>query len=88
MKILACILHKNVHFQLKEVEEYMRYRKLPPDLKLRVHEYYNQRYHGQFFNEECILQELSHSLNEVIEYGVICNKFLIISMFSCDYRTL
>jgi len=51
--------------QLKQVEEYMRYRKLPIDLKYRVHEYYYQRYHGQLFDEEAILGELSHALTEV-----------------------
>ena len=45
----------------------MRYRKLPTDLKCRVHEYYYQRYHGHFFDEEAILGELSHALSEVGE---------------------
>ena len=43
----------------------MRYRKLPHDIKLRVHEYYFQRYHGQLFDEEAILLELSQALKEV-----------------------
>ena len=45
----------------------MRYRKLPTDLKCRVHEYYYQRYHGHLFDEETILGELSHALSEVGE---------------------
>ena len=45
----------------------MRYRKLPTDLKCRVHEYYYQRYHGHFFDEDAILGELSHALSEVGE---------------------
>ena len=51
--------------QLKQVEEYMRYRKLPSPLKLKVHDYYYHRYHGHLFNEEQILKELSHALKEV-----------------------
>ena len=43
----------------------MRYRKLPIDMKHCVHEYYYQRYHGQLFDEEAILAELSHSIREV-----------------------
>ena len=51
--------------QLKQVEEYMRYRKLPCELKRRVHEYYYQKYHGQLFDEEAILKELSLVITEV-----------------------
>ena len=51
--------------QLKQVEEYMRYRKLPGKLKRRVHEYYYQRYHGQLFSEERIIKDLSQTLREV-----------------------
>ena len=43
----------------------MRYRKLPVSLKRRVHEYYYQRYHGQMFSEEKIINDLSHALREV-----------------------
>ena len=51
--------------QLRQVEEYMRYRKLPSPLKLKVHDYYYQRYRGHLFDEEQILKELSHALSEV-----------------------
>lgn len=43
----------------------MRYRRLPMNLRQQVHEYYYQKYHGQLFNEEGILTELSHPLREV-----------------------
>ena len=43
----------------------MRYRKLPSPLKLKVHDYYYQRYRGHLFDEEQILSELSHALKEV-----------------------
>ena len=54
-----------MHFhvlQLEQVEEYARYRKLPIALKQKVYEYYYQRYHGHMFNEQAILNELSHPL--------------------------
>ena len=51
--------------QVNQVDEYMRYRKLPQELKQRVHEYYYHRYRGQLFNEEAILKELSFPLEEV-----------------------
>ena len=44
----------------------MRYRKLPSPLKLKVHDYYYQRYRGHLFDEEQILKELSHALKEVV----------------------
>ena len=59
---VSCFLD---YMQLRQVEEYMRYRKLPIDLKYRVQEYYYQRYHGQLFDEKAILGELSHALTEV-----------------------
>ena len=48
--------------QLSQVEEYMRYRKLPQDIRKRVQEFYEHRYRKKFFNEELILQELSVGL--------------------------
>ena len=54
--------------QLEQVEEYARYRKLPLAMKQKVYEYYYQRYHGHMFNEQDILNELSHPLMVV---GVI-----------------
>ena len=51
--------------QLSQVEEYMRYRKLPQDIRQRVQEFYEHRYRKKFFNEEMIMQELSAGLREV-----------------------
>ncbi len=42
----------------------MRYRKLPRYIKQKVHEYYYQRYHGQLFNEQAILMELSQAIRQ------------------------
>ncbi|XP_067130647.1 potassium/sodium hyperpolarization-activated cyclic nucleotide-gated channel 2 isoform X1 [Centruroides vittatus] len=56
--------------KLKQVEEYMTYRKLPRDLKQRITDYFEHRYQGKFFDEEMILGELSERLREdVINYN-------------------
>jgi hypothetical protein len=56
--------------QVKQVEEYMAYRKLPRDMRTRITEYFEHRYQGKFFDEECILGELSEKLREdVINYN-------------------
>lgn len=52
-------------FQLKQVEEYMAYRKLHRDLRTRITDYFEHRYQGKFFDEEMILGELSERLREV-----------------------
>src|SRR6218665_1361879 len=38
--------------QLKQVEEYMAYRKLPRDLRVRIGDYFEHRFQGKFFNED------------------------------------
>jgi hypothetical protein len=53
------------YYQLKQVEEYMAYRKLPRELRLRIADYFEHRYQGKFFNEDTILDELSERLREV-----------------------
>ncbi|XP_047736533.1 potassium/sodium hyperpolarization-activated cyclic nucleotide-gated channel 3-like [Hyalella azteca] len=50
--------------RLKQVEEYMAYRKLPRELRSRITEYFEHRYQGKFFDEEMILGELSEKLRE------------------------
>ncbi|KAG0723922.1 Potassium/sodium hyperpolarization-activated cyclic nucleotide-gated channel 4 [Chionoecetes opilio] len=50
--------------KLKQVEEYMAYRKLPRELRTRITEYFEHRYQGKFFDEEMILGELSEKLRE------------------------
>ncbi|XP_075264164.1 potassium/sodium hyperpolarization-activated cyclic nucleotide-gated channel 1-like [Convolutriloba macropyga] len=52
--------------KIKQVEEYMGHRKLPPDLQVRVHEYYEYKYKGKMFDEEVILEELNDCLREEI----------------------
>ncbi|XP_022662366.1 potassium/sodium hyperpolarization-activated cyclic nucleotide-gated channel 1-like isoform X3 [Varroa destructor] len=56
--------------KLKQVEEYMAYRKLPRDLRQRIADYFEHRYQGKFFNEDDILNELSERLHEdVVNYN-------------------
>ncbi|XP_017132997.1 uncharacterized protein LOC108149735 isoform X8 [Drosophila elegans] len=56
--------------KVKQVEEYMAYRKLPRDMRQRITEYFEHRYQGKFFDEELILGELSEKLREdVINYN-------------------
>ncbi|XP_055315817.1 putative uncharacterized protein DDB_G0282133 isoform X4 [Sitodiplosis mosellana] len=56
--------------RVKQVEEYMAYRKLPRDMRQRITEYFEHRYQGKFFDEDCILGELSEKLREdVINYN-------------------
>ncbi|MBN3301429.1 HCN4 protein, partial [Amia calva] len=50
----------------KQVEQYMSFHKLPPEVRQRIHEYYEHRYQGKMFDEESILGELSEPLNEEI----------------------
>ena len=51
--------------QVSQVEEYMRYRKLPQDVRQKIVEYHEHRYRRKFFNEEAILSSLSNGLKEV-----------------------
>ncbi|XP_059350923.1 potassium/sodium hyperpolarization-activated cyclic nucleotide-gated channel 3-like [Daphnia carinata] len=50
--------------KLKQVEEYMAYRRLPRDMRQRITEYFEHRYQGKFFDEDAILGELSEKLRE------------------------
>ncbi|KAK2718797.1 potassium/sodium hyperpolarization-activated cyclic nucleotide-gated channel 3-like isoform X2 [Artemia franciscana] len=56
--------------KLKQVEEYMAYRRLPRDMRQRITEYFEHRYQGKFFDEDAILGELSEKLRtDVINYN-------------------
>jgi len=71
--------------KVKQVEEYMAYRKLPRDMRQRITEYFEHRYQGKFFDEELILGELSEKLREdVINYNcrwAICHYSVIFQLF-------
>ncbi|XP_022173768.1 potassium/sodium hyperpolarization-activated cyclic nucleotide-gated channel 2 isoform X3 [Myzus persicae] len=50
--------------KVKQVEEYMSYRRLPLDMRKRITEYFEHRYQGKFFDEKWILDEMSDKLRE------------------------
>ncbi|EEC16602.1 cyclic nucleotide-gated channel 2A, putative [Ixodes scapularis] len=50
--------------QIKQVEEYMAYHKLPSGLRQRITDYFEHRYQRKFFDEEAIFGELSGGLRE------------------------
>ena len=54
-----------------QVKEYMRYRRLPKSLRMRVYDYYENRFQGKMFDEKGILEEVSPALQEV---SVGCNN--------------
>ncbi|XP_039759047.1 potassium/sodium hyperpolarization-activated cyclic nucleotide-gated channel 2 isoform X8 [Pararge aegeria] len=62
--------YREKKLDVKQVEEYMAYRKLPREMRQRITEYFEHRYQGKFFDEELILGELSEKLREdVINYN-------------------
>ena len=65
-KLVKILRSYNYYFvnQVKQVEEYMAYRKLPSDTRNRITEYFEHRYQGKFFDEKAILGELSDRLRE------------------------
>ncbi|KAI0984507.1 hypothetical protein GJ496_008305 [Pomphorhynchus laevis] len=48
--------------KIRKVEEYMLWRKLPKQLRIRILDYYEHRYQGKMFDESLILSELSRRL--------------------------
>ncbi|XP_050522318.1 potassium/sodium hyperpolarization-activated cyclic nucleotide-gated channel 1 isoform X2 [Daktulosphaira vitifoliae] len=50
--------------KVKQVEEYMSYRRLPLDMRKKITEFFEHKYQGKFFNEKWILQEVSDKLRE------------------------
>ncbi|XP_041464539.1 potassium/sodium hyperpolarization-activated cyclic nucleotide-gated channel 2-like [Lytechinus variegatus] len=50
--------------KLKQVEEYMQYRKLPSHLRNKILDYYEYRYRGKMFDEKHIFREVSESIRQ------------------------
>lgn len=71
-------------FQVKQVEEYMAYRKLPREMRQRITEYFEHRYQGKFFDEELILGELSEKLREVSNKRKTLNENRHLSNMLCQ----
>jgi len=52
-------------------------RKLPRQLRQRISDYYERRYHGKMFDEDSILGELNECLREVLSPFLRWNKPLV-----------
>ncbi|XP_003746241.2 potassium/sodium hyperpolarization-activated cyclic nucleotide-gated channel 2 [Galendromus occidentalis] len=58
---------RKLHRQkMQEIEDYMTFRRFPAKLRVRVRDYFDQRYQGHVFNESKILNTLSDPLKEVV----------------------
>ena len=73
-------------FQLSQVKEYMRYRKLPLRIRLKVEEYYEHRFHHKLFDEDIILNELSKALREVNSQPTLIHPNLGLSVCHATMR--
>lgn len=51
---------------MSRLEHYMAFMKLPPELQLRINNYYQARYGGKWFNEKHVMDTVSSALKEVI----------------------
>lgn len=51
--------------QMSRLEHYMTFMKLPPELQLRISNYYQARYGGKWFDEKYVMDTISSSLKEV-----------------------
>ena len=54
-------------FQVCEVRDYMKYRRMPSKLQQRVLDYYEYKYQQKYFDEDSILNEkhMSYPLKKV-----------------------
>ena len=50
---------------MSEVKQYSRYKKLPQSLQKRLRDYFENRFKGQYFDEDRIISQLSEVLREV-----------------------
>lgn len=50
---------------MSRLEHYMAFMKLPPELQLRINNYYQARYGGKWFNEKDVMGTVSSALKEV-----------------------
>lgn len=51
--------------QMSRLEHYMAFMKLPPELQLRINNYYQARYGGKWFHEKDVMEAVSSALKEV-----------------------
>lgn len=56
---------------MSRLEHYMAFMKLPPELQLRINNYYQARYGGKWFNEKHVMDTVSSALKEVVQQHII-----------------
>lgn len=64
------------HQIINEVEEYMRHKKLPLNLQMRLLQYYDYRFQRTYFKESAILATLSSRNGCFQKYFLIKSFFL------------
>uniref|UniRef100_A0A3B5MWV5 Hyperpolarization activated cyclic nucleotide-gated potassium channel 5 n=1 Tax=Xiphophorus couchianus TaxID=32473 RepID=A0A3B5MWV5_9TELE len=57
---------KEYKSKMSRLEHYMAFMKLPPELQLRISNYYQARYGGKWFDEKYIMDTISSSLKEKV----------------------
>lgn len=55
---------------MSRLEHYMAFMKLPPELQLRINNYYQARYGGKWFHEKDVMGTVSSALKEVQLHSV------------------
>ncbi|OQR74347.1 potassium/sodium hyperpolarization-activated cyclic nucleotide-gated channel 2-like [Tropilaelaps mercedesae] len=58
---------RKLHRQkMREVEDYMSFRRFPRELRNRVRDFFERKYRGHVFNEDDILESMSEPLRELV----------------------
>ncbi|KAK7939657.1 hypothetical protein WMY93_002983 [Mugilogobius chulae] len=66
---------KEYKSKMSRLEHYMAFMKLPPELQLRINNYYQARYGGKWFDEKEVMNTVSSALKEEIMV-VMCSRLL------------
>ncbi|KAJ0047347.1 hypothetical protein NL108_002548, partial [Boleophthalmus pectinirostris] len=66
---------KEYKSKMSRLEHYMAFMKLPPELQLRITNYYQARYGGKWFDEKEVMNTVSSALKEQI-MAVMCSTLL------------
>ncbi|KAF0026807.1 hypothetical protein F2P81_021544 [Scophthalmus maximus] len=66
---------KEYKSKMSRLEHYMGFMKLPPELQLRISNYYQARYGGKWFDEKDVMDTVSSALKEQI-LTVMCSRLL------------
>ncbi|XP_061826855.1 hyperpolarization activated cyclic nucleotide-gated potassium channel 5 isoform X2 [Nerophis lumbriciformis] len=63
------------NLMMSRLEHYMTFMKLPPELQLRITNYYQARYGGKWFDEQEVMHTVSSALKEQL-LTVMCSRLL------------